>query len=317
VTAKLAVAALGLVVIIPLLIVAGLQAAFSAVFGPSQPTAAALADIPADYLALYRQAALTCPGLDWSILAAIGKIETDHGRSTLPGVSSGENAFGAGGVMQVLQPTWNAILARHDIPPGGATPPSRYNPHDAIYAAAFYLCDNRAPDNLRAAIFAYNHSDTYVDHVLAQAADYRQTGQINTTWPREQATLPDPTGTGGRVTPRMNTLYQALHAAGAITDGATCWDPHPQNPDSDHPLGKACDIFFNPRNDTDISRGWQTAQWLTTVQATYGAHYVIWQGQIWTAESPTWTTYTSDIYDCPNPANLTGCHYDHIHVSVY
>ncbi len=137
-TAKLAVAALGLVVLIPLLIVAGLQAAFSAMFGSSQPTAAALDDIPADYLALYRQAALTCPGLDWTVLAAIGKIETDHGRSTLPGVSSGENAFGAGGVMQILQPTWNAILARHDIPPGGATPPSRYNPHDAIYAATFF-----------------------------------------------------------------------------------------------------------------------------------------------------------------------------------
>jgi hypothetical protein len=47
--------------------------------------------------------------------------------------------------MQVLQPTWYEIVARHHIPPDGAAPPSRYNPHDAIPAAAFYLCDNGSP----------------------------------------------------------------------------------------------------------------------------------------------------------------------------
>lgn len=41
---------------------------------------------------------LAAPGawLDVQILAAIGKIESNHGRSTLPGVSSGENFAGAG-----------------------------------------------------------------------------------------------------------------------------------------------------------------------------------------------------------------------------
>jgi hypothetical protein len=35
-------------------------------------------------------------GLDWSILAAIGKIESNHGRSTLPGVAEGtQNYAGA------------------------------------------------------------------------------------------------------------------------------------------------------------------------------------------------------------------------------
>ena len=46
-------------------------------------------------------------------------------------------------------------------------------------------------------------------------------------------------------------------------------------------------------------------------------HYVIWQGHIWSTETPAWTTYHSTIYGCPNPANLTGCHYDHIHVSLF
>jgi hypothetical protein len=96
--AKVGVAALGAIIGIPLLIAVGVSGAISAVVGSgsSQPSATALADIPANYLSLYRQAAGVCPGLDWSILAAIGKIETNHGRSTLPGVSSGDNAFGAG-----------------------------------------------------------------------------------------------------------------------------------------------------------------------------------------------------------------------------
>ncbi|MEY8040098.1 peptidoglycan DD-metalloendopeptidase family protein [Saccharopolyspora cebuensis] len=148
----------------------------------SAPSAAALADIPADYLALYHQAAPLCPGLDWAILAAIGKIETDHGRLDAPGVHSGENFAGAGGPMQFLQPTFDSVTARHTLPPGGATPPSRYHPHDAIHAAAHYLCDSGADNgDLRAAIFAYNRADWYVNKVLAQAENYRAAATTSAT----------------------------------------------------------------------------------------------------------------------------------------
>lgn len=101
---KVAVAVIAALLLIPLLIAAGVSGAISAVFGSgsSQPSATALADIPADYLALYREAACVCPGLDWTILAAIGKIESDHGRSPLPGVSSGENYAGAGVISRSL-----------------------------------------------------------------------------------------------------------------------------------------------------------------------------------------------------------------------
>jgi cell wall-associated NlpC family hydrolase len=164
------------VLFVAMLIAGAASAAISALFGGSggsRPSATALADIPADYLALYRAASEVCPGLDWSILAAIGKIETDHGRSTLPGVHSGENAHGAGGPMQFLSGSFHAVLARHHIPPGGATPPSRYNPHDAIHAASYYLCDNGVSrGDLHAAIFAYNHADSYVTQVLDQATHY-------------------------------------------------------------------------------------------------------------------------------------------------
>jgi cell wall-associated NlpC family hydrolase len=136
-----------------------------------------VADIPADYLTLYRDAAATCAGLHWSVLAALGKIESDHGQSTLPGVHTGANPSGAKGPMQFLQSTFDAVTARHPLPPGGATPPSAYNPHDAVHAAAAYLCDNGARDNrnLIGAIYTYNHDHTFVNKVLATARAYEQT----------------------------------------------------------------------------------------------------------------------------------------------
>ncbi|MEU6564188.1 C40 family peptidase [Nocardia nova] len=143
--------------------------------GQSAPSPDALSDIPSDTLALYREAAgADCPGLDWTVLAGIGKVETDHGRSRLPGVADGENSAGAGGPMQFLAPTFDSVVARHHLPAGGANPPSRYNASDAIHAAAFYLCDSGADHgDVRAAIFAYNHADWYVNDVLAQAGRYR------------------------------------------------------------------------------------------------------------------------------------------------
>ncbi|QFZ24238.1 C40 family peptidase [Saccharothrix syringae] len=134
-----------------------------------------IADIPPDYCLLYRAAAPHCPDLAWTVLAAISKIETDHGRLQAPGVHEGENPAGAAGPMQFLTPTFDNVIAAHPIPPGGATPPSRYNPHDAIHAAAFLLCDEGVErGDLRAAIHAYNPADWYVDLVLDQATKYAQ-----------------------------------------------------------------------------------------------------------------------------------------------
>ncbi|HEV8653186.1 MAG TPA: hypothetical protein VG276_28270, partial [Actinomycetes bacterium] len=66
---------------------------------PPAPTPAAAsstgrADIPPAYLVLYQRGAHACPGLSWAVLAGIGKVETNHGRSRAPGVVSGVNRFG-------------------------------------------------------------------------------------------------------------------------------------------------------------------------------------------------------------------------------
>jgi hypothetical protein len=138
--------------------------------GHGLPSARALADIPPPMLELYRRAATTCPGLPWTVLAAIGKIESDHGRSRLPGVHSGENYAGAGGPMQFLAGTW----AAYGVDANGDGVASRYDPVDAVVGAARYLCVSGAgsPAGLYRAIFAYNHSDAYVRRVLALAATY-------------------------------------------------------------------------------------------------------------------------------------------------
>ncbi|WP_020496967.1 peptidoglycan DD-metalloendopeptidase family protein [Sciscionella marina] len=187
--AKIAATAMFAVVALIAIIAAAVSGVVAAIFGggnstaSSQPSPAALADIPGNYLALYQQAATTCSGLDWTILAAVGKIETNHGRLNADGVHSGENFAHAGGPMQFLQPTFRWVLdqsakqGKH-IPPGGSTPPSRYNVHDAIYAASFYLCMSGADrGDLYGAIFTYNHADWYVRKVLDQANAYKAAQQ--------------------------------------------------------------------------------------------------------------------------------------------
>ncbi|WP_328869610.1 bifunctional lytic transglycosylase/C40 family peptidase [Streptomyces sp. NBC_00287] len=172
---KITAIALGLVMMIAVLGGVGAGGVFSA-FGSSgtQPSATALTDVPSDYLALYMDAAATCPGLTWPLLAAIGKVESDHGRSTLPGVHSGSNYAGARGPMQFLLPTFTSVVAKRPPPEGGEQPPSPYNAHDAIFTAAAYLCDSGARDgkDIPAAVRAYNPDDAYVSAVLTQAQTY-------------------------------------------------------------------------------------------------------------------------------------------------
>jgi membrane-bound lytic murein transglycosylase B len=138
----------------------------------SAPTPYSAAAIPAGWLALYRAAAATCPGLPWSVLAAIGSIESGNGASGLPGVRAGANRAGAEGPMQFEPGTF--LRYAEPVPPGGADPPSPYDPIDAVYAAARDLCSNgaRGGADVPAAVFAYNHAQWYVAAVLARAQQY-------------------------------------------------------------------------------------------------------------------------------------------------
>jgi membrane-bound lytic murein transglycosylase B len=139
--------------------------------GQPTPSRAAVADIPTGYLRLYRSAGARYR-ISWAVLAAIGKVESDHGRVRLPGVRSGSNWAGACGPMQL------------GCVPGSKAGNSwarygRGRPHDpaqAIPAAARYLVDHGAHSNLDRAIFAYNHSRSYVARVKQLARGYARGG---------------------------------------------------------------------------------------------------------------------------------------------
>lgn len=164
-------------VMLVLVVAAGAGAGFASILGggDATPSTEATTQIPPAMLALYQSAATTCPGLPWTVLAAIGTVESSNGTSDLPGVHSGANAAGAEGPMQ-FEP---ATFAAYDmpVPVGGAAPPSPYDATDAVFAAARMLCANGAANgaNLNAAVFAYNHSASYVTEVLNLAASYGQT----------------------------------------------------------------------------------------------------------------------------------------------
>jgi hypothetical protein len=168
--------------------------------------------IPVRALDAYRRAASLVGAadpachIDWALLAAIGRVESNHGRFggnqldsegvAQPGIIGipldGTNGTAritdtdggrldrdsvydrAVGPMQFIPGTWNAAGA--DADGDGVKNPQ--DMADAAAAAAVYLCsgpgDLHLPGDLRAAIMRYNPSDSYVRTVTAIAHAYRQ-----------------------------------------------------------------------------------------------------------------------------------------------
>jgi peptidoglycan DL-endopeptidase CwlO len=159
--------------------------------GPAnQPVASVAArnSIPANYLALFKSIGAHYR-VPWVILAGIGKVESDDGRTTLPGVHSGANAFGAAGPMQIgiggaAGDTWGGApvhsASEHvngvAVDANGDGTASVYDPADAVAGAAKYLLAHGVIDNVSGAIFAYNHLNSYVQSVLNWAGVYASGG---------------------------------------------------------------------------------------------------------------------------------------------
>jgi hypothetical protein len=129
--------------------------------------AAPSAGRPDSYLELFKDsAARYCPGLSWTVLAAIGQIESADGQNM------GPSSAGALGPMQFLPSTWQLW----GIDGFGQTgPPNILNPYDAVPSAARLLCADGAASGgpgLRTAVFDYNHATWYVNEVLTLAGEY-------------------------------------------------------------------------------------------------------------------------------------------------
>jgi cell wall-associated NlpC family hydrolase len=205
---------------IPMLIVGGTSMLFANGGGsdcatvPSQkmqqPTGSTQANsIPATYLKWYKQVGLQ-DNIPWTILAGIGTEESDNGQTTLPGVNSQSNAFGAAGPMQIgidgaSGDAWGGgafpgqgIIPDSDLPvPNGGVATdedgrgsaSVYDPADAIAGAAKYLNAHGFQQDPSAAIFAYNHAGWYVTAVENFASSYAAGGytvsQVNPDTPAQ------------------------------------------------------------------------------------------------------------------------------------
>jgi hypothetical protein len=176
-----------------------------------RPAPVPSAVIPGTALIAYESAAkaVTC-GLHWSVLAAIGRVESNHGRfggtsvlgdGTVQPEIRGIQLDGRAGVatildtdggrldgdveydraigpMQFIPSTW----VRYAADGNGDGTADPHNIYDAALVAARYLCadgaDLRVPEQLSAAVFRYNRSQTYVDMVLMLADQYRTTRLI-------------------------------------------------------------------------------------------------------------------------------------------
>jgi hypothetical protein len=111
----------------------------------------------ADHLATMDRAARDSGcGVPWQLLAAISRVESDFGRNM---ATSTAGAIGYG---QFLPSSWAAF----------GNEGNAYDYRDVLPAIARYLCQSGLARDPRAALFAYNHADWYVDLVLDLAVKY-------------------------------------------------------------------------------------------------------------------------------------------------
>jgi soluble lytic murein transglycosylase-like protein len=150
---------------------------------PSSPTST----IPTDLVPVFQAAATASPcGVAWTLLAAVAATESGFDPTAVSGA-------GAEGLFQ-FEPATFAEYA-NPVPPGGARPPSPFDPVDAADAAGRYLCSLGVVDNPSLALVAYNcgnigpacqaASAGYAEKVLLTAAGYAaaDTAPIATTDP--------------------------------------------------------------------------------------------------------------------------------------
>jgi hypothetical protein len=160
------IAAAVLFLIVALLVVGGFFAVIDQGGDTSlAPTEVAKEEIPEDLIPLYQRVASECPGLPWTVVAAIHRLETNFSRG-----GQVVSYAGAVGPMQFMPATWST----YGIDGDGDGRADITDLEDSVSSAVNYLCANGAgdPERLRTAIWHYNHSDAYVAEVMARASSY-------------------------------------------------------------------------------------------------------------------------------------------------
>ena len=167
-----------------------------------EPSQEALADIPANYLEVYRAAAEEY-GLDWAFLAAVGKQETGHGEGGKEYICI-NSSVGAQGPMQFMPQTWasEGLDGNGD----GKADPCQYE--DAIFSAASYFTHLGAPEDYHGALCSYygacaDANADYANEVLAQAEEYRAAEENGSgAMPASEEPGPAPSDRSSAASPR-------------------------------------------------------------------------------------------------------------------
>ena len=187
-------------------VAAGGAGSASAAVTVSNPSEEALEDLPPILLRLFIAEAQQCPGLPWTVMAGISKVESNHGRyagSTLgsdgvirPSII-GIPLNGTNGTARIVDSddglwdgdtVWDRAVGPFQFIPGswrifggdgdddGIADPN--NVFDAVPAMRRHLCPDGQIIDIEAAVFSYNRSNAYVDAVLDWARRY--TGPLAT-----------------------------------------------------------------------------------------------------------------------------------------
>jgi hypothetical protein len=231
------------------------------------------------------------------------------------GILQQRPSMGWGSVTQLMDPTFAAsafLRALADVPQWQALP--AWRAAQAVQASvdgAHY----EQWESLASGIF-----DALADGgagALRCSAAVGLTGPGGDFPPEACSVRPDPTTGRGCLTPRTHNLANQL-----VADGwrVSCWDAHEWNPDSDHPLGKACDVFPGRGgvlpSAAERAAGDDLAASLQASARRTGVAYLIWSGRQWSSARADegWRRYNGGgAYD---PGSVVGGHFDHIHVSI-
>ena len=101
------------------------------------------------------------------------------------------------------------------------------------------------------------------------------------------------------------------------TSGGVATHPVPVRNRSIPWAGRAiCNAIGQYPTAEQLTYGWQVTEWMQTHAEALGVEYLIWQGRIWSPgrDAEGWRPYNGGgMHD---PDNVTGGHYDHLHVTV-
>lgn len=324
--------------------------------GGSSGSGGGLVNVPDQYRDLVLAAGSRCSQIAPSLIAAQIEVESNWNPNA-------KSYAGAQGISQFMPGTWASVGEDFNKDgkinvwdPADAIPTQgKYMCDLAAQVESYIKSGDIKGDVVELTLASYNaglgnvlnaggipdfpQTIKYVQRILELKAKYEGPGNGGGgngdnidpgDYPPEPQIYEDPTPGSehaGKVTARtyrmITTVMQKYPQI--KTAALYCWDAHPANPTSDHPMGRACDIPFygcdqgnlDASNDplTGKIAGNGAAQWLISNAKSFGISYIIWQGRIW-EPGKGWYAYdgAGGIY---NPNDCSGGHYDHIHVSVF